>query len=141
MSCLVAGFSPGNQHVAEQDGEGLVANQIARDQNGVAEAEWLLLARVADLHHVCDVSHQLGLLLLAVLFEKIFEEGRCVEVIFDGTFAAAGDDNDVLDAGGHALFRDILDLRLINDGQHFLGLRFGGGEESSAQPAPAKLLF
>ncbi len=99
----------------------------------MAQAEWLLLARIADLHHVCNVSDELGLLHLAVLFEKIFEEGRCVEVIFDGTFAAAGDDNDVLDAGGHALFRDVLDLRLINDGQHFLGLRFGGGEESSAQ--------
>src|SRR5258706_7065522 len=98
----------------------------------MAQAEWLLLARIADLHHVGNVSDELGLLLLAVLFEKIFEEGRSVEVIFDGTLAAAGDDDDVLDAGGYALFRDVLDLRLIYDGQHFLGLRFGGGGGSRA---------
>src|SRR6267154_533403 len=107
----------------------------------MAEAKRLLLAGVTDLHHVCDVSHQLGLLFLAMFFEKILKEWRCVEMIFDGTLAAAGDDDDVLDAGGHALFRDVLDLRLINDGQHFLGLRFGGGEESSAQASGRQNCF
>ena len=66
------------------------------------------------------------------MFEKILEEWRCVEMIFDGTLAATGDDDDVLDAGGHALFRDVLDLGLIDDRQHFLGLCFGRGQKSRA---------
>src|SRR5260221_3934467 len=70
----------------------------------MAEAERLFLVRVADLHHVGDVAHHLGLLFFAVLLEKSFEKWRSVEVIFDGAFSAAGDDDDVLDAGSHALF-------------------------------------
>ena len=54
-------------------------------------------------------------------------------MVFDGVLAFAGDDDDVLDAGGHALFNDVLNLRLVDDGEHFFGLRFGGREEASAK--------
>ena len=62
-------------------------------------------------------------------------------MIFDGVFALAGDDDDVFDAGGHALFGDVLNLGLVDDGEHFFGLRFGGGEEASAEAGSGKDSF
>jgi hypothetical protein len=54
-------------------------------------------------------------------------------VVFDGIFAFAGDDDDVLDAGGDALFNDILNLRFVDNGEHLFRLRFGGGEEAGTE--------
>jgi hypothetical protein len=127
------GIFAGNQHVAKQHRERLVAHQIARHQHRVAKAERLLLPCVADLHHVRDIADHAGLLLFAVFFQEILEKRRSVEVILDGAFAAAGDNNDVLDAGGHAFFRHVLNLRLIDNGEHFFGLRFGGRQKPRAQ--------
>ncbi len=79
------------------------------------------------------MADHLGLLPLAVLFEKSFEEWRSVEVILDRALAAAGNNDDVLDAGSHAFFSNILNLRLIDNGQHFFGLRFGGRQKARAQ--------
>ena len=56
-------------------------------------------------------------------------------MIFDGVLAATGDDDDVLDARGNALFRDVLNLRLVDNRQHFLGLRFRGGQKRVPSPA------
>ncbi len=130
---LRGGIFAGDEHVAKQHGERLIAHQVARDQHGVTEAERLFLSRVADLHHVRDIADHLGLLFLAVLLEEIFEKWRSVEVILDRALAAAGDNDDVLDAGSHAFFSDILNLRLIDNGQHFFGLRFGGRQKTRAQ--------
>ncbi len=54
-------------------------------------------------------------------------------MVFDGTFSATGDDNDVLDARGHALFHDVLNLWLVDDGEHFFWLGFGRGQKSRAE--------
>jgi hypothetical protein len=59
-------------------------------------------------------------------------------VIFDGILAFAGYDDDVLDAGGDALFNDILNLRLVDDGEHFFRLSFGGGQEARAKAGGRK---
>lgn len=39
-----------------------------------------------------------------------------VEVVFDGTFAATADDQDVFDAAGKGFFDDVLDGGFIYDG-------------------------
>ena len=54
-------------------------------------------------------------------------------MILDGILAFAGDDDDVLDPGDHALLSDVLDLRFVYHRKHFLGLRFGGGQEAGAE--------
>ena len=130
---LGGGIFAGDENIAEENGEGLVAHEILGDQDGVAEAEGFLLAGVADLDHVGDAANEFGQRVLALLFEILFEDGRAIEMILDGIFALAGDDDDVLDAGGHALFGDVLDLRLVHDGEHFLGLGLGGGKETRAE--------
>lgn len=122
-----------DEHIAEKNGERFVADKIARDKHGVAESQRLFLARVADLHHVADLADHFRLIFLAVLFQKMFQGGRGIEMVFDGIFAFAGDDDDVLDAGSDALFSDVLNLRLVHDGEHFFGLRFGRGEEARAE--------
>ena len=71
--------------------------------------------------------------MFAFFFEEALERGSGIEMVFDGILAFAGDDDDVLDAGGDAFFGDVLNLGLVHDGEHFFGLRFGGGEEARAE--------
>jgi hypothetical protein len=122
-----------DEDVAEKNGERFVTDEIAGDQYGVAEAERLLLARVADLQHVADLADHFRLIFLAVLFEKTLQRGRGVEMVLDGILAFAGDDDDLLDSGGNALFGDVLNLGLVDDGEHLFGLRFGGRKETRAE--------
>lgn len=53
-------------------------------------------------------------------------------MVFDGPLVATGNENQVGDAGGHGFFDGVLDQRLVDDGQHFLGHRLGGGQEARA---------
>ena len=105
----------GNDDVAQEHGERLVADQFAGGEHGVAESERFFLARVAELDRLADRTHQFGLVLLALALEKALELGGGIEMVFDGVLAAAGDDDDVVDAGGDALLDDVLDERLIDD--------------------------
>ena len=70
---------------------------------------------------------------MLALLEHFFEFVADVEVVFDGLLAAAGDDEDLVAAGGHGLFDAVLNDRLVDDREHFLGLGFGGGQKASAQ--------
>src|SRR6266481_6094857 len=54
-------------------------------------------------------------------------------MVFDGIFSFAGNDDDVLDSGSDALFGNVLNLWLVDDGEHFFRLRLGGGEEARAE--------
>ena len=56
--------------VAEDDRERLVADQLARDQHGVAEAERLALADVGEVDHVRDLADLVELIALAARLEK-----------------------------------------------------------------------
>jgi hypothetical protein len=55
-----------------------------------------------------------------------------VEVIGDGPLGAADDEDQIGDARRHGRFRRVLDQRLVDDGQHFLGIGLGGGQEAGA---------
>src|SRR3989441_191701 len=130
---LGRGIRVGDQHVTEQNRERFVADKVASNENGVAKPERLLLPRVAELQHVADFSNHLGLVFFPFFFKKSLERGRRIEMILDGILAFAGDDNDVLDSRRDALFRDVLNLRLVDDGEHLFGLRLGGGQKARAE--------
>ena len=66
--------------------------------------------------------------------EQVLQLEADVEVVLDGGLAAAGDDDDVLNAGVDRLLHAVLDDGLVHQGQHLLGLRLGGGQKSGAQP-------
>ena len=61
--------------------------------------------------------------------ERAEELGVVVEVVLDGGLAAAGDEQDLLDAVRNQFFDHVLHDGLARDGQHFLGLRLGGRQK------------
>ena len=75
---------------------------------------------------------------LAARLEERLELDRDVEVILDGVLAAAGDEDDVVDAGRDRLLDAVLDDRLVDERQHFLRLRLGGGQEAGAEAGGGK---
>ena len=119
--------------VAEHHREGLVAHVLAGGGDRVAEAERLALAHVVDVGQVGEVEHLGEQRVLALGVEVGLELHAAVEVVLDGLLAAAGDDEDVVDAAPHRLLHHVLDGRLVDHRQHLLRLRLGGGEEPGAQ--------
>ena len=63
-----------------------------------------------------------------------FELVLLVEMVFDDGLVAAGDEDEMLDTGFARLIDGELDHRPVDDGQHFLGHGFGGGEETGPEP-------
>ena len=119
--------------VGEHHGERLISHQFHGPQHGVAQPQSFFLARVGHVDHVRNVTHDRKQIFLAARFEHVLQLEADVEMILDGALAAAGDDDDVLNPGMQGLLDAILDEGFIHQGQHFLGLRFGGGKEAGAQ--------
>ena len=120
--------------VGQHHGEGLVAHQFRGAQHGMAQPQRLLLADIGDVDHVRDAADDRQQVLLAARFQQVFQLEADVEMIFDGGFAAAGDDDDVLNARVERLLHAVLDNGLVHDGQHLFGLGLGGGKEAGAKP-------
>ncbi len=57
-----------------------------------------------------------------------------VEMVFDDRLVAAGDEDEMLDAGLARLVDDMLDQRPVDDRQHLFGHGLGGGQEPGAEP-------
>jgi hypothetical protein len=119
--------------VGEEDGEGLVADELFGHEDGVAEAEGFGLAGVGDAGEVVDGVDDVEEGFFILGGEVGFELGAGVEVVFHGGFAASGDDDDLGAAGGYSLFDSILDEGLVDEAEHLLWHGLGGGEEASAQ--------
>ena len=135
---LQAGRSGVDHVVGQDDGEGLIADQVAGHEHGVAQAHGFLLADVGEAHHVRDLAahgEQIG---LAAFFEGALELVADVEVVFDGRLAAAGDDDDLIAAGGQRLFDAVLDDGLVDQRQHFFGNGFGGRQKTCAESRSRK---
>ena len=114
--------------------ERLVADQFARAPDGMAEAQRHLLAGEAGLPRRRLQPLQAGkLVVLAALRQRVVELELDVEMVFDDRLVAAGDEDEMLDAGLARLIDDILDDRPVDDGQHFLGNGLGGREEPRAE--------
>jgi hypothetical protein len=70
---------------------------------------------------------------LAAGLELAFELVGGVVVVLDGALVAAGHEDHVADARGVGLFHGVLDQRLVDHRQHFLGLCLGGGQKAGAK--------
>ena len=129
-----AGLGAMMQHVGQQQGERLVADDLAGAPHGVAEAERRLLAGEARLAGFGQVAgEQVELALLAARGERILEFELAVEMILDHALVAPRDEDHVLDAGGAGFVDDVLDHRPVDDGQHLLRHRLGRGKEPGAE--------
>ena len=78
------------------------------------------------------LPHLPQLLDVALLLEQVLQLVVEVEVVLDRPLLAGGHDDDLLDAGGDRLLDRVLDHGLVDEGQHLLRLRLGGGQESGA---------
>src|SRR5580658_46842 len=101
--------------IAQGDDEGLVSGEVLTGENGVAQASGSALARVEKFRGPGGFA------------------GAEVEVILDGGFVAAGDEQNLLQTVGFELVDYIFDDGFARDGQHFLGLRTGRGQEPGAE--------
>ncbi len=72
-------------------------------------------------------------LLVAARGQRGVEFEHLVEMILDHALVAPGDEDEVLDAGLPGLVVHVLDQRLVDDGQHFLRHRLGGGQDAGAE--------
>ncbi len=98
-----------HQHVGQQQGKRLVADQFAGAPHGVTEAQRLLLAGIAGgsgAGQVVVQNRELGG--LAALGQHLFELELAVEMVLDHALVAAGDEDEVLDAGFHGLVDHML---------------------------------
>ena len=121
--------------VAEEHGEGLVADQRAGAEDGVAEAERLLLANVGDGRHLGDGLDLRKLFRLAPVVQVVLQLERRVEVILDGALASPGHDDDLGQARGDRLLDDVLDHRLVDEGSISFGCAFVAGRNRVPRPA------
>ena len=126
------GRSADDDVVGQDHRERLVADEVLGHQDRVAEPELLLLADVRHLGQVADRPDLPEHLDVALLLEQVLELVGEVEVVLDRPLLAGGDDDDLLDPGRDGLLDRVLDDRLVDEGQHLLGLGLGGREETSA---------
>src|SRR5687768_6625066 len=124
--------------VAQHDCKWFVSDQMLRAEYGVSKAQGFRLTHVTEIGQIGNVSHLTEELRLSVSFEVLFQFHRPIEMVFDGALPAAGDDDDVFNAGGNGLFHRILNQRLVDQRKHFFGRRFGRGEKSRAEPGSWK---
>ena len=105
--CASPGGVAVNHVVGQNHRKGFLADERPRDEQ--PEAEWLALANVGEADRARNPANFGELFLLASRFEERLELDRDVEVVLDRVLAAAGDEDDVVDAGG-----DRLDSALDN---------------------------
>ena len=72
---------------------------------------------------------------LPLASSSVFQLEADVEMILNRGLAAAGHDDDVLDAGMNGFFHAVLDEGLVHQRQHLFGLGFGGGRNRVPSPA------
>ena len=124
-----------HQFVRQHHRERLVADDVAGAPHRVAEPERRLLpgkARGAGGGLVARQDLLLGLL-VAARGQRGVEFEHAVEMVLDHALVAAGDEDEMLDAGLLGLVEHVLDQRLVDDGQHFLRHRLGGGQDAGAE--------
>ena len=77
--------------------------------------------------------HQIQKFVLALGRKIGFQFRALVEVIFNGALVTARDEDHVGDTGGSGFFHSILNERLVDHRQHFLGHCLSSGQEAGAQ--------
>ncbi len=73
--------------------------------------------------------------------QRHFQFELAVEVILDDAFVAAGDEDEMLDAGLARLVDDVLDQRPVDHRQHLLRHGLGRGQKPGAKPGDGKYGF
>ena len=130
------------EHVGQDHGEGLVADELTGAPDRMAQAERLLLAGEARLPGLrLILGQKLELLGLAAAFERAVELVGDVEMVLDHRLVAAGDEDEVLDPGGARLIDHVLHDGAVDDAQHLLGDSLGCRQEPGAETGDGQNCF
>ena len=125
-------FKPENG-IAQRHQERLFAGEVLGAENGVAQPALQSLAGVKEVG-LQRLELQFPQQVLLVGLRQRLEQFRVVvEVVLDRRLAAAGDEQDLLDAVRNQFLHHVLHDRLARHRQHFLGLRFGGRQQAGPQ--------
>src|SRR5579883_217711 len=128
-----------HEFVRQHHGERLIADDIARTPDRVTKPQRRLLACKADGAGFRLVAGQnFHLCFLAARLKRGVKFVHAIEMILDHALVAAGDKDEMLDAGFPGLVEHILDQRLVDDGEHLLGHRLGGGQHAGAETGDGK---
>ena len=128
--------------VGKHHGERLVPHQMARAPDRMSQPQGFLLPGEGDRTCVGKTFQQaVELLGLFPGGQKRFQLIGVVEMILDHMLAAAGDEDELLDAGFARFLHAILDHRLVDDRQHFFRNRLGGGQKTCAHSGDGKYGF
>src|SRR5215472_5712956 len=125
--------------VGEQHGERLAADYRFGTEHRVTQTQRLGLADVDEVdaarQHGVYRLEQLGLAARSKLGLQLV---GLVEMILDGALVAARDEDHVGDAGRGGLLHRILDQRLVDHRQHFLGACFRYRQKPAAEAGDGK---
>ena len=105
--------------ITEQDSKRLMPNKTARAEDGVAQSAHIFLPYIVNVH-IGGLANEVQQIIFSLARQLVLECRRGVEVILDGTLSMTTDDEDVLDAARECLLHNVLDGRLVYNGQHFL---------------------
>ena len=124
----------------------ITANGSSPTRSRACKTAWprperFLLSHITDARHLGNRAHRFQLFLLAALLQKFFQLKRNIEVIFNRSLAATGDDDDRLNSGGDRFFDHVLNQRLVDQRQHLFRRGFGGGQKTRAQAGGRKNCF
>ena len=108
----------------------------------MTEAQGLALAHADDPHIGWQNGAQhLEKRVLATVGQFGLQLVVHIEVIFDRPLGRVVDQHDFLDAGGNGLVYHVLDHRLVDHGDHFLGDGFAGRQETGTETGDRKYGF
>ena len=119
---LKDGLACDDDIIAEQDGKRFVADKVAGSQDGVSESERLFLADKVNVRDFGNGFDHLQEFVFALALKLKFKLNGAVEVIFNRTFVAPRDDDNVFDARRRRLLDDVLNRRLVDNRKHLFGL-------------------
>ena len=131
-----------DEHVRQQQRERLAADQLARAPDRVPETKRLLLAGEARRPGLRQVlPEEIERFVLLPLQQGHLQLELPVEMVFDDRLVAAGDEDEMLDAGLARFVDDMLDQRPVDDRQHLFRHGLGGRQEPGAEPGNGEYGF
>jgi hypothetical protein len=119
-----------NDRIAEGHDEGIGAGKLPTVIDRVRQAGLPRLADVEQMSIESAVAKQAGASNI-VGFQALAAEAE-VEMILDGPFVPAGDNQHVLQTDPEEFLQHVLNGGLAAHRQHFLGLGFGRGQQPRA---------
>ena len=82
--------------------------------------------------HIRRLSYEIQEFLLSLALQFMFQRRCRVEMILNGALPVSADDENVLNTARERFLDDILDGRLVHDGEHLFRCRLSRGEKSRA---------